>query len=215
MNGRYRIYLALALSVLVAGCANNQMRPAQFLCPIIGGAAAAGIAEAVSDGDDAYIPGAIGGALLGYLVCRNQPEPAPAPVVAAPTPPPAPPPPPPPAPPEVGTKLVSLDGTNFDFNKATLRADAITKLDNAAKVMNDNPSIKVNIEGHTDSVGSDAYNQGLSERRSSAVVSYLVSKGIDGSRLMSAGYGESRPVASNDTDEGRAQNRRVDLTVAE
>ena len=114
----------------------------------------------------------------------------------------------------MGTKIVSLDGTNFDFDKATLRPAALAKLDHAAQLMNDNPDIKVSVEGHTDSVGSDAYNEELSKRRAKAVFDYLVRQGIDSSRLTPAGYGESRPAATNDTKEGRAQNRRVDLVVA-
>jgi OOP family OmpA-OmpF porin len=69
------------------------------------------------------------------------------------------------------------------------------------------------VGGHTDSVGTDAYNQGLSERRAMAVKDYLVGKGVDGSRLSSMGYGESSPVASNDTADGRALNRRVELNL--
>lgn len=126
--------------------------------------------------------------------------------------PPAPPPPSPPAP---GTVLVTLEGTHFDFDKSTLRPDAIAKLDHAVQLMTDNASIKVAIEGHTDSVGSETYNQSLSERRAQAVVDYLMGRGIDGSRLTPTGYGEARPVATNDTDEGRARNRRVDLIVVE
>ena len=111
--------------------------------------------------------------------------------------------------------LVSLEGTNFDFDKATLRPAAMAKLDHATEVMTNHAGIKVNVEGHTDSVGSDAYNEKLSDRRAKSVVDYLVGRGIDASRLMPTGYGEGRPVATNDTAEGRAQNRRVDLVVAE
>jgi OmpA-OmpF porin, OOP family len=132
-------------------------------------------------------------------------------VQAAVPPPPAPPTPPPPA---EGTKIVSLDGTHFDFDKATLRPAAITRLEHAIQIMNESPELRVSVEGHTDNVGSDAYNEGLSVRRAKAVFDYLVRQGIDGSRLTSVGYGESRPAATNDTNEGRAQNRRVDLVVA-
>jgi len=215
MDNRIRSGIALTLSVLLVGCANQGVKAPQILCPIVGAVTGAGIVAAASDSDDpeAYVAGAALGGALGYFFCREKPVPTPVAAAPAPAPKPAPPPPPPPAP-EAGTKIVSLDGTNFDFNKSTLRPDAIAKLDHAAQVMNDNPSIKVNVEGHTDSVGSDAYNQGLSERRAKAAVDYLVSKGVDSSRLIPTGYGESRPVATNDTDEGRAQNRRVDLIVA-
>jgi OmpA-OmpF porin, OOP family len=219
MDKRIKAGIALSLSALLAGCANQNIKAPQILCPIVGAATGAGIVAAAADSDDpeAYVAGAALGGALGYFFCRDKPEPTPVAAAPAPAPKPvAPPPPPPPAPaaPEAGTKIVSLDGTNFDFNKATLRADAIMKLDHAVQVMTENPGITVNVEGHTDSVGSDAYNQGLSERRAKSVVDYLVSKGIDAGRLIPSGYGESRPAASNDTDEGRAQNRRVDLVVA-
>jgi OmpA-OmpF porin, OOP family len=209
MDNRIKIGLALSLSTLLAGCANQNIKAPQILCPIVGAVTGAGIVAAASDSDDAgaYVGGAVLGGALGYFFCREK-EVAPPPVAAAPAPKPVAPPPPPPPP-------VSLEGTNFDFNKATLRPEAIVKLDHAAQVLTDNAGIKVNVEGHTDSVGSDSYNQSLSERRSKSVVDYLVGKGIDASRMMPTGYGESRPVATNDTDEGRAQNRRVDLIVAE
>lgn len=219
-NRSTKIVLALSLSTLLAGCANQNIKAPQILCPIVGAVTGAGIVAAATDSDDegAYVAGAALGGALGYFFCREKEVPA-KPVAVAPAPAPKPvappPPPPPPAAPAAGTMLVSLEGTNFDFNKATLRPEAIAKLDHAATVMTDNAGIKVNVEGHTDSVGSDAYNQSLSERRTKSVVDYLVGKGIDGSRLMGAGYGESRPVATNDTAEGRAQNRRVDLVVAE
>ena len=84
-------------------------------------------------------------------------------------------------------------------------------LDGAVKTLRDNPSLHVVVEGHTDSVGSDAYNRKLSERRAKAVRDYLVREGIESSRLTTHGYGKSRPVASNDTAEGRAENRRAEI----
>jgi OOP family OmpA-OmpF porin len=77
--------------------------------------------------------------------------------------------------------------------------------------MKDNPGLKVSVEGHTDSVGSDAYNERLSERRAHAVKDYLVHQGIDASRISTVGYGEAKPVASNKTESGRAQNRRAEI----
>ena len=134
-------------------------------------------------------------------------------------PPPAPPPPPPPvlaaAPPPapVEKKRIVLRGVNFDFDKANIRADAEPILDTAAATLKEDSSIAVSVEGHTDSRGTDAYNERLSVRRANAVRDYLVRHGIDASRLSVRGFGESQPVASNDTDEGRAQNRRVELRV--
>ena len=217
MENRIKTGLALALCVSLAGCANSNVKPGEIICPIVGAVAGAGVAAAAagSDEPEAYVAGAALGAGVGYLFCREKPVPAPTPApVAAPAPAPAPPPPPPPPPaPEVGTKLMSLEGTNFDFNSATLTPEGMAKLDHAAMVMGENATLTVGVEGHTDSVGSDAYNQGLSERRAQSAVSYLVSKGVDAARLQPTGYGESKPAASNDTAEGRAQNRRVDLVV--
>ena len=88
-------------------------------------------------------------------------------------------------------------------------------LDEAARILMDHPDLRVSVEGHTDAMGSDAYNQALSERRAQAVKRYLVSAGVDASRLETMGYGESQPVASNDTEDGRAMNRRVELNVLE
>ncbi|GIW43349.1 MAG: hypothetical protein KatS3mg077_0631 [Candidatus Binatia bacterium] len=136
---------------------------------------------------------------------------------AAPPPPPPPPPPvaqaaPPPPPPPAKRKIV-LRGVNFDFDKATIRPDAARILDEAVATLKAEPDVEVLIVGHTDSVGSEAYNQRLSVRRAQAVKDYLVRHGIAASRLQVKGMGESQPVASNDTAEGRAQNRRVELLV--
>ncbi len=136
----------------------------------------------------------------------------PAPVVAE-----APPPPPPvvaAAPPPMKKKLV-LRGVNFDFDKSNIRSDARPILDEAVSTLNEESAVSVSVEGHTDSRGTDAYNQRLSERRAKSVADYLSTHGISGSRLSTVGFGESRPVATNDTDEGRAQNRRVELRVQE
>jgi outer membrane protein OmpA-like peptidoglycan-associated protein len=135
--------------------------------------------------------------------------------------PPAPPPPapavaeapPPPAPPQ--KKKIVLRGVNFDFDKANIRADAEPILDAAVSTLQSEQPITIVVEGHTDSVGADQYNQGLSVRRATAVRDYLVKSGIDAGRLTIEGYGEKNPVASNDTAEGRAQNRRVELRVSE
>jgi OmpA-OmpF porin, OOP family len=126
----------------------------------------------------------------------------------------APPPPPPPPPPPAKRKIV-LRGVNFDFDKSNIRADARPVLDEAISVLQREGGIAVIAEGHTDAVGTDAYNQRLSERRAAAVRDYLVKGGISSSRIRTAGFGESRPVASNDTAEGRAQNRRVELRISE
>ena len=107
--------------------------------------------------------------------------------------------------------IVSLQGVHFDSDSAALTSEAKSILDNALGAINASSSSNVSIEGHTDSRASDSYNRDLSQRRSDAVVDYLVSKGVTSSRLNPVGMGEGSPVASNETREGRAQNRRVDI----
>jgi OOP family OmpA-OmpF porin len=109
--------------------------------------------------------------------------------------------------------VIELEGIHFEFDKATLKPEALAILDQAAALLKKHERVVVEVAGHTDSKGSEEYNQGLSERRATAVKDYLNSRGVKASRLTSRGYGESRPVASNDTDEGRAENRRVELIV--
>jgi outer membrane protein OmpA-like peptidoglycan-associated protein len=130
----------------------------------------------------------------------------------APPPPPvaAPPPPPPPAPMK---KKIVLRGVNFDFDKSNIRPDAVPILEQACKTLKEEPSINVSCQGYTDSVGTDAYNMGLSDRRANAVRMWLIKCGISASRLTAKGFGESNPVATNETAEGRAQNRRTELVV--
>jgi outer membrane protein OmpA-like peptidoglycan-associated protein len=102
----------------------------------------------------------------------------------------------------------------FDFNKADLKPESHQALADAAKIMKENPDIKVEIQGHTDNVGTAAYNDKLSLRRAKAVVDYLVSKlGVDAKRLTAKGYGMGAPVASNDNEEGRSKNRRVEFSI--
>ena len=128
-----------------------------------------------------------------------------------PPPAPAPPPPPPPPPAPAAKKKIILRGVNFDFDKATLQPQGKPILDEAAKILKENPSINVQVQGHTDSIGSVDYNLRLSDRRAATVKNYLVSQGVSASRLTTKGFGMADPVASNDTADGRAQNRRVEL----
>ncbi len=109
---------------------------------------------------------------------------------------------------------IDLKGVNFDFDKSTLRPDAVSILTEAVEILKKYPELKVEVAGHTDARGTDAYNQSLSERRARVVYDYLTSNGVDASRLVGpTGFGESRPIDSNDTDEGRARNRRTELNV--
>jgi OOP family OmpA-OmpF porin len=132
-------------------------------------------------------------------------------------PPPPPPPPPPavaqkPAPPPVKKKIV-LRSVHFDFNKANIRPDAVPVLNEAVNVLKDEGTVGVIVAGHTDSIGSDAYNMKLSRRRADAVREYLISHGIPAKRIRVEAFGKRNPVASNDTADGRAQNRRVELNL--
>ncbi len=102
-------------------------------------------------------------------------------------------------------------GINFDFNSDKLRDESKIVLDKIAALLKEKSDWKMNIEGHTDNIGGDAFNQTLSEKRAAAVKNYLTNAGIDASRLSSSGLGLSKPLAPNETEAGRAQNRRVEL----
>jgi OmpA-OmpF porin, OOP family len=174
----------------------------------------------------------------GFVFPIGQQPVAPPEPAAEPAPPPAAPPPPPPAdsdgdgvtddkdqcpgtPPGVKVdyrgceikKEIELRDVNFEFDSAKLTADSSTPLDGAVSTLNRYPELTVECTGHTDWIGTDAYNQSLSERRAHSVCTYLIEHGIDKARLTEHGYGESQPIADNHTDEGRAMNRRVTLRV--
>jgi OOP family OmpA-OmpF porin len=108
-----------------------------------------------------------------------------------------------------------LSGVLFAFDSSDIRAQYRGVLDEVVTVIKANPEARVRLEGHTDAKGSDTYNQALSERRAQSVLAYLVAAGIDARRLEAIGYGEQRPIATNDTDEGRLQNRRLEISPIE
>jgi outer membrane protein OmpA-like peptidoglycan-associated protein len=112
-----------------------------------------------------------------------------------------------------GIKITFDSGLLFDVNKATLKPASMTNLENLATILNKYPDTNILIEGHTDNTGSDEYNLELSEKRSQSVANYLASLNVDPTRFTIMGYGESQPIADNETVEGRAQNRRVDLAI--
>ena len=112
----------------------------------------------------------------------------------------------------VGGKIV-LRNIFFDYDKATLRPESKSELERLLELMNQTPTLKIEISGHTDNVGSAAYNKALSEKRAKAVVDYLVEHHIERSRLAYAGYGFGQPIAANDTEEGRQLNRRTEFKV--
>ena len=129
-----------------------------------------------------------------------------------PPPPPAPqPPPPPPQPP--ARQPLSFQSVYFDFDKSIVKPEGKVELDKAAKLMQENPGVVLELQGNCDARGTDSYNMALGQRRANAVFDYLKSKGIAANRLKTVSFGKSKPMVSNDTDAGRAKNRRVDLTI--
>ena len=110
--------------------------------------------------------------------------------------------------------LVNLPSeVTFDFDRADLKPEFIAPLSDVADTLNNYPNFLIDVIGHTDSIGSDAYNQSLSERRAGTVDGFLTGRGVLRDRIVSYGRGETAPVASNDTEFGRAQNRRVELII--
>lgn len=104
-------------------------------------------------------------------------------------------------------------GINFAYNSDTVAPAFQHTLDDVARVLGQYDRTYIDIYGHTDAVGSDAYNQGLSERRAVAVADYLVTHGVKGARIATRGFGKTQPVANNATEEGRAANRRVEIKI--
>ncbi|HAZ60708.1 MAG TPA: hypothetical protein DCY89_03945 [Gammaproteobacteria bacterium] len=225
----------------LTGCASiNQPKG---MCALMGALGAGALGGAVSDDNndiDRVGGAAIGaavGALAGAVLCEHR-EPA-----ALPAPAPEPPPAPAarPAPPADsdgdgvidtldecpdttrGTpvdsrgcpELPDLQGVHFGFDQAKLTDEARTILDRGVEALRANTKVRVEIVGHTDSRGSDAHNQGLSERRAAAVAEYLESQGISADRLAVSGMGESKPIATNENEDGRRLNRRVELDAVQ
>ena len=205
------------LTVLaLTGCAQMRTDPmCKYGVPILGGALGAtggglGVSESEptpSEGEIAggaaagLVVGSLLGLVAGHYLCEE----------ATPPPPPPPPPPAAVAPPAKGTKIATILGPNFDFDKATLTAEGKSRVREAAALLKQHPTLRVSVEGHTDSVGKDAYNMRLSERRAQTVADLLADEGISKSRLDVRGFGKTRPVADNSTAAGRAQNRRVEI----
>jgi OOP family OmpA-OmpF porin len=140
-----------------------------------------------------------GGSTQPVQVAQAAPEPMPEPVAVAEEP--------------AQVVRVELD-VKFDFDKAQVKEESYGDIKNLADFMNQYPQTSTTVEGHTDSVGTDTYNQQLSEKRASAVREVLVNQyGVEGQRVNAAGYGETQPVADNATESGRAINRRVEAQV--
>jgi OOP family OmpA-OmpF porin len=239
MRGRWEIITGLIALMVLPGCeygrrfvrkpwGKGTYIPAA-VCAVLGAGAGVGIQEArrgtsdvivngqvvAHEKDDAeYWKGAVIGAPIGAAVCglighaifdrEATPPPTPAPPPPTPTAQPLPPP---------SAKRIVLRGVHFDFDKSDIRPDSRPILNEAGEILKENPDVRISVEGHTDAIGSDGYNQQLSLRRAEAVFRYLVNHGIPPERMEVIGYGKRRPVASNDTERGRAQNRRVELRV--
>ncbi len=166
--------------------------PAPEPVSVVGVADADG--DGVADGQD-QCPGTAAGAAVNATGCAE---------AAAPTLETA----------KAGDTIV-LDGVNFETGSSTLTANARTILDSVARQLAARPELRVEIGGHTDSRGSDTYNQSLAEQRAQSVRAYLTEQGVGADRLSAVGYGETQPVADNETDEGQERNRRVELKVLE
>ena len=240
---KYKFMLWLVLGFFLSGCAQMTYKQKAALtgaaaCGVVGASAGGIIAHnsrdhRISEGQGVPI-GALVGAVtcgtLAYLLAEEPkppappPPPPPPPPAPRPTPPPPPPPPPaprptppppPPAPkpaPKVERSII-LDDVLFDFDKTAIKPDGAKILDRLVEFLNQNPDKRVELEGHTDWIGTERYNQGLSERRAASVKNYLVKKGINLNRITTRGFGETKPIADNKTRDGRAKNRRVEVKV--
>jgi OOP family OmpA-OmpF porin len=173
---------------------------------ITGGALMNNLGDDPSDGErggaiaGGIVGGGLLGALLGHVICDPLDEPV---AVAAPVEPP----------PPAGTHIGELKGAHFAFDSAKITSEGEARLSETIATLNKHPDIRVVCNGYTDSIGSQDYNLKLGQRRADSVQDYLVSQGIDSSRIRTDSFGKESPVASNDTAEGRAENRRVEIVV--
>lgn len=212
-----KVMVLILIVVLAAGCSTASKRAKCIAAGAAAGAAVgAGVGAVVGhQGDEdtaegaavGVAAGALVGGIIGAIVCKDE-EPAP------PPPPPAPEPvaEEPPPPPKVVEKIV-LNGIQFDFDKAVIKDQYFPILDEGIAALEKYPEKKVAVEGYTCSIGTEEYNQRLSEKRAEAVKAYMVEKGIAADRLSTSGYGEANPVADNATRQGREMNRRVEFKV--
>jgi outer membrane protein OmpA-like peptidoglycan-associated protein len=212
MNTRTTTHLLIAAALVTSGCSATRPAP-PAKCAAIGalaGGASGAVIGGVWENDDnaehavaGLAAGVAAGALIGYGICAMMPERQ---MMAEAAPPPA------PAP--IVKKKIVLPGVSFALNKASLSDEATMIIDTEViPVLREDSDHTVRVEGFTDSSGAEAYNQKLSERRAQTVEEHLAAAGIDRSRIEVVGMGESHPIASNDTPEGRAKNRRVEIKV--
>jgi len=171
------------------------------------------VIESRTKDDPDYWKGAIPGALVGAVVCGLAGHYFLDPETATPVPTPAAAPTPRPELPLASSKKIVLRGVNFDFDRQIIRPDSEPLLNAAIRILDENPNVRITVEGHTDALGTDAYNEALAIRRAETVFQYLRGGGIEPDRMQVIGYGEARPLTTNETPEGRAENRRVELRV--
>lgn len=195
------------ISGVLTGCAGVQ-KSDWPMCAAVGGVTGAALGAIESSAYAGWGVLVGGATAAAYCWVHGQGEETVAYVEETPAPAPA------PAPePAAEAVRVELD-VKFDFDKSTVKSESMGDIQNLADFMKQYPQTTTVVEGHTDSVGTDAYNQKLSERRAAAVKTVLVNQyGVAGNRVDSVGYGESRPVADNATEAGRAVNRRVEAEV--
>ena len=209
------IVLMVAVLFVFTGCAGMSKRAK---CACVGAAAGAAVgttagwivghnwhngASNPQSTPGAWIGGAAGaiiGGVTGYLVCKEDPKPVPPPVVVEPK----------------CDKLV-INSVQFDFDKSVIKPEFYPILDEAAAELQKPACAKKNvtIEGNTCNMGSDKYNQKLSEKRAAAAKQYLVGKGLSADRFTAVGKGEANPIADNKTKKGRQMNRRVEFKIAD
>jgi OOP family OmpA-OmpF porin len=210
----FQSLLVVLIAISLSAC-TVQNAPSPLSCAIAGaGVGGAGAAAGYSaDDDDADLDevaaaggiGAVAGALIGYGICLLIDEEAPPPPPRAPLPKIL---------EDVGDPcegIVHLQTVNFDFDSDKLRSEVLPILDGLAVALQRCPQRLVRVEAHTDSIGSEEYNLALSDRRAAAVYMHLTGAGVPSSMLESKGHGEAEPIATNETEEGRSQNRRVEL----
>ncbi|MDX9928222.1 MAG: OmpA family protein [Bacteroidales bacterium] len=206
-NIRIIFIASLALMIILSGCASmSKALKGGAIGAAAGGAAGAIIGRAAGNTAAGAVVGATVGGVTGSVIgakmdkqAEEMKEQLPDEVIVE----------------RVGEGIV-VEFTNnilFGFDSSDLKAEAKENLDKLTEILNKYPDTDIMIAGHTDNTGSDTYNQGLSERRAGAVSGYLAQKSIAAARLKTVGYGESDPRYTNDTEEGRASNRRVEFVI--
>lgn len=216
------VVLCLSMALIAGGCSTIKEHKKTAIGTVAGAAVGAGVGAAIGGGKGAGIGAAVGalaGGAIGYMFERQEREFKQALADAE------------------GASIkreqrVLEDATSeaarrdvevlvltfqgdvwFDVDSAALKAGAYDEIDRVAAILNRYPETSIRIEGHTDSTGSESYNQALSERRAASVQNALLSKNVTATRLQTIGYGESKPVAGNDTEGGRQLNRRVEIVI--